>query len=107
MSAREQFERRRAAGRIAELLAQAVGRGCTEAGTARIAIKLALESNAMREAKRRGVTGGTNGVADEGDSPAAPKQPGRSGDETGRPTDTRRAIMIRGRGGKLNPSGGV
>ena len=51
--ARERFARRRAAGRIAELLAQAVGRGCSEAGTAKVAIKLALESDALRQAKEQ------------------------------------------------------
>ncbi|MFT3686189.1 MAG: hypothetical protein QM783_14915 [Phycisphaerales bacterium] len=81
--ARERFARRRAAGRLAELVAQAVGRSNREAGTARVAIKLAIEVDALRQRRE---TKGKPGTPGKGD---------RAADDEGRAA-MHRAMVIRG-----------
>ncbi|HYD00825.1 MAG TPA: hypothetical protein VEB22_06315 [Phycisphaerales bacterium] len=49
---RERFARRRAAGDIADALAAAVGRSTAEAGTARLAARLAADADALRLERR-------------------------------------------------------
>jgi hypothetical protein len=81
--ARERFARRRAAGRLAELVAQAVGRSNREAGTARVAIKLAIEVDALRQRRESKGAQGTPGKGE------------RSVDDEGRAA-MHRAVVIRG-----------
>ncbi|HZW07736.1 MAG TPA: hypothetical protein VFF65_11500 [Phycisphaerales bacterium] len=50
--ARDRFARRRAAGDIADALAHAVGRSPNEAGTARLAVRLASDAGALRNDRR-------------------------------------------------------
>ena len=51
-AARERFAKRRAAGRIAESMAGALGRGAAEAGTARLATVLAAQAGVLQLADR-------------------------------------------------------
>lgn len=81
--ARERFARRRAAGRVAELLAQAVGRGGREAGTSRVAVKLAMEVDAMHRRREHRA------------KPQTPSKGEHAADEERRATACR-AIVTRG-----------
>lgn len=53
-AARDRFAKRRAAGKIAESLARAVGRSSAESGTARLATLLAADAGALKIAARTG-----------------------------------------------------
>lgn len=55
-AARERFAKRRAAGKIAEALATAVGRSSAESGTARLATLLAADAGALKIAARAAST---------------------------------------------------